>query len=231
MKHSFIMFFCAVFLCSLFLGSCKDSGQAASASTEANFDKDASYALGMNLGGSLRSDSIFPDMDEFFRGLTDSLNGKETRLTMDQAMAALNKAIDDRMAADNADAVQKEIDYLAENSKKEGVKITASGLQYEVLAEGAGSKPVASDTVRVNYEGTFTDGSVFDSSYSRGQPAEFALAGVIPGWTEGMQLMSEGAKYRFYVPSALGYGAAGIPQMIPPYATLVFEVELLSIVK
>jgi FKBP-type peptidyl-prolyl cis-trans isomerase len=126
---------------------------------------------------------------------------------------------------------QAENDFLAENSKKPGINVTGSGLQYEVIREGNGPKPAATDTVRVHYEGTLTDGTVFDSSYSRGEPIEFPLDGVIPGWTEGLQLMGEGAKYRLVIPSDLGYGPQGAGGQIPPYATLIFEVELLNIVQ
>jgi FKBP-type peptidyl-prolyl cis-trans isomerase len=125
---------------------------------------------------------------------------------------------------------QKETGFLAENSKKAGVIITGSGLHYEVLSEGSGPKPAATDTVRVHYHGTFTDGSVFDRSRDRGDPAEFPLNGVIPGWTEGIQLMSVGSSYKFYIPSELGYGPEGAGP-IPPYSPLIFEVELLGIVQ
>ena len=121
------------------------------------------------------------------------------------------------------------MDYLAENAKKDGVAVTASGLQYEVLEEGTGASPAASDTVEVHYEGTLTDGKKFDSSYDRGQTIEFPLNGVIAGWTEGLQLMKEGAKYRFTIPSDLAYGERGAGGVIPGGATLVFVVELVKV--
>ena len=121
------------------------------------------------------------------------------------------------------------MDYLVENAARDGVNVTESGLQYEVLEEGSGASPSASDTVEVHYRGTLVDGTQFDSSYDRGQPIEFPLGGVIPGWTEGVQLMQEGAKYRFVIPSDLAYGPRGIPGTIPGGATLIFDVELLSI--
>ena len=121
------------------------------------------------------------------------------------------------------------MDYLEENAKKDGVTVTASGLQYEVLTEGTGASPTASDKVEVHYEGTLTDGKKFDSSYDRGQTIEFPLNGVIPGWTEGVQLMKEGAKYRFTIPSDLAYGPRGIPGTIPGGATLKFDVELIKV--
>ncbi len=119
--------------------------------------------------------------------------------------------------------------FLAENAKKEGVKTTASGLQYKALKEGTGPKPKATDTVTVNYRGTFIDGKEFDSSYKRNQPATFPLNGVIKGWTEGLQLMPVGSKYMFYIPPALAYGERGYPGAVPPNSVLIFEVELLSI--
>jgi len=121
------------------------------------------------------------------------------------------------------------MDYLADNAKKDGVTVTASGLQYEILEEGTGASPNATDTVEVHYEGTLTDGKKFDSSYDRGQTIEFPLNGVIPGWTEGVQLMKEGGKYRFTIPSDLAYGPRGIPGTIPGGATLVFVVELVKV--
>ncbi len=126
-------------------------------------------------------------------------------------------------------AKEKGEQYLAENAKKETVKTTASGLQYEVLTEGTGKSPSATDTVKVHYRGTLIDGTEFDSSYSRGEPAEFPLNRVIPGWTEGVQLMKEGAKYRFVIPSQLAYGSRGAGPVIGPDETLIFEVELLEV--
>jgi FKBP-type peptidyl-prolyl cis-trans isomerase FklB len=119
---------------------------------------------------------------------------------------------------------------LNKKKKKPGIHITDSGLQYEVRTEGNGPKHTASDTVRVHYEGSLTDGTVFDSSYSRGEPLELSLMGVIRGWTEGLQLMGVGSKYRLYIPSDMGYGPQGAGQQIPPYATLIFEIELLDII-
>lgn len=138
-------------------------------------------------------------------------------------LSALMLAAQPAKAYDTMDA------YLTENAKKDGVTVTASGLQYEVLQEGTGAMPSASDTVEVHYEGTLIDGKKFDSSYDRGKTIEFPLNGVIPGWTEGVQLMKEGAKYRFTIPGDLAYGPRGIPGVIPGGATLLFDVELISI--
>ena len=120
-------------------------------------------------------------------------------------------------------------DYLAENAKKDGVITLPSGLQYQVLKEGNGRKPKATDTVKCHYEGMLVDGTMFDSSIQRGEPAEFPLNGVIAGWTEGLQLMQEGAKYRFFIPYTLGYGERGAGQSIPPFAALIFDVELIEV--
>lgn len=125
--------------------------------------------------------------------------------------------------------MQQPDSFLQENAKKAGVMTTASGLQYRVLTEGTGPRPAASDTVEVHYRGTFTDGKEFDSSYKRGQPLTFALRGVIAGWTEGLQLMTVGSKYELVIPYTLAYGEKGAGGVIPPYATLIFEVELLGI--
>jgi FKBP-type peptidyl-prolyl cis-trans isomerase len=196
----------------------------------ASLDSDASYALGMDLGGGLKQRGIRPDYTAFVQGMKDVMDDKETRFTEDEAGAKIQEALMAAMEKQNEGLRQAEIDFLAENSKKPGLTITASGLQYEVVSEGTGARPDGGDTVRVNYEGTFTDGTVFDSSYTRGQPAEFSLAGVIPGWTEGIQLMREGAVYKFYIPSDLGYGPGGYGS-IPPYAPLIFSVELIAVVQ
>jgi FKBP-type peptidyl-prolyl cis-trans isomerase len=216
----------------LVLAGCKGGGNTDTGadSPEASLDKDASYALGMDVGASLKQSGFNPDYDSFAQGLRDVLDDKETRFSREEAVAKIQEAFTTAMEKQNGDRRQAEIDFLAENSKKPGLTVTGSGLQYEVVTEGTGAKPVAADTVRVNYEGTFTDGTVFDSSYSRGEPAEFPLNGVIPGWTEGIQLMSEGAKYKFYIPSDLGYGPNGYAS-IPPYSPLIFEVELIAVVR
>jgi FKBP-type peptidyl-prolyl cis-trans isomerase len=232
MKYSVKKYLMAL-LCVLALLGCKENGKTgsdSSASSENTLDKDASYALGMNIGSNMKTNSIVPDTDEFLQGFKEALAGGKTRFTGEEAEAKLEQAFTALMEKENEGSRQAEIDFLAENSKKEGIIITGSGLQYEVISEGSGAKPAASDTVRVNYEGTFTDGSVFDSSFVRGEPVEFPLNGVIPGWTEGIQLMSEGANYRFYIPSELAYGPQG-NQRIPPYSPLIFNVELLAMVE
>lgn len=194
-------------------------------------DVDTSYAFGMVIGSDLKQTGLTFNYNAFVRGLKESLEDKETRFTMDDAVLKVQTAFMAAMAKRAEENRQKEQAFLEENSKKPGVTLTSSGLQYEVIIEGSGQKPGGSDMVRVNYKGTLTDGTVFDSSYSRGEPAEFPLDAVIPGWTEGIQLMSEGGFYRLYVPSKLAYGEQGAGSVIPPYATLIFEVELLSILE
>jgi FKBP-type peptidyl-prolyl cis-trans isomerase len=211
-------------------GCTKTEKNADNSGAEDTLDKDASYALGMDVASSFQQTGFKPDYDAFAQGLQDVLEGRETRFAKEEINSMLQEAFTGAMEKRNEGQRQAETDFLAENSKKAGIVITGSGLQYEVITEGTGAKPGQDDTVRVNYEGTFIDGEVFDSSYSRGEPTEFPLNGVIPGWTEGIQLMREGSKYRFFIPSDLGYGPQGAGP-IPPYSPLIFEVELLSIVK
>lgn len=217
-------------LCVCVFPACNKTGSSSS-SPDATYSKDASYALGLNIGTGLKADNIIPDMEAFAQGILDILNDAQPRFSLEEAYQIFNDEYN--MLAEERELVNKqaEIEFLAENSKKPGINITGSGLQYEVITEGNGPKPTAADRVRVHYEGALTDGSVFDSSYSRGEPIEFSLGGVIPGWTEGLQLMSEGSKYRLFIPSDLGYGPQGAGGQIPPYSTLVFEVELLGIIQ
>jgi len=233
MKQKF--FAIVVLIAVLYVSGCKKSNSGSQVQGE-GFGKDASYALGMNIGMSLTADGIIPDLDEFYQGIKDVMEGGKTRFTEDEAIGKLQDAFQvmmQQMEADSLErekeAIQKETDYLAENSKKQGIKITSTGLQYEVINESGGKKPAESDTVKVHYEGRLTDGTVFDSSYARGAPAEFQLNEVIRGWTEGLQLMGEGSRYRLYIPAELGYGSRNAGT-IPPFSTLIFEVELLEII-
>ena len=231
MKYTLSTIAIAIVLCAGFYG-CNAAGKTGSLAIQGeNFGKEGSYALGMSLGTSLKSDNIYPDMEEFIQGMRDILTDSETRYTLQTASQYIQEAYNALSEERDDVSKQAENEFLAENSKKAGINITASGLQYEVISEGDGEKPAYEDTVRVHYEGAPTDGTVFDSSYSRGEPTEFPLSGVIPGWTEGIQLMNVGSKYRFFIPSDLGYGSYGAGQQIPPYATLVFEVELLGVVR
>ena len=230
MKRTILVTFAALFICALSGCNVKGKTETGSALKE-TISKDASYALGMNEGSSLKASNLYPNMDEFIQGMKDVLTDTTPRFSMEEAYQVFNESYNAMMEKQDAESKQTENNFLAENSKKPGVHITGSGLQYEVIQEGSGPKPTAADTVRVHYEGSLTDGTVFDSSYSRGEPLEFPLGGVIPGWTEGLQLMNTGSSYRFYIPSDLGYGPQGAGPQIPPYSTLIFEVELLDIVQ
>lgn len=196
-----------------------------------------SYFIGMQMGKQLEQVKDEVDLDTLVKAVKSSLAGEKLLLTDEQAQQ-IGEAFGQKMQAKQiakmmADAKKNLEDgqkFLAENAKKPGVKTTASGLQYVVITEGKGAKPQASDQVRVHYKGSLLSGKTFDSSYDRGEPATMPLSGVIPGWTEGLQLMPVGSKYKFFIPAALAYGEQG-PPVIGPNATLVFEVELLDIVK
>ncbi len=196
----------------------------------------ASYTIGLNLGKSLKANEIQANIDLIVRGLRDGLGGAQALLTdeeMQTTMQALQQEVGakqeaKRKAAGDKNKAEGEA-YLAKNKEKPGVKTTASGLQYEVISEGTGPMPKATDSVTVNYKGTLIDGTVFDSSYDRKEPVTFVLNQVIPGWTEGVQLMKVGSKYKLYIPSAMGYGDRGAGEKIGPNSPLIFEVELISI--
>jgi len=199
-------------------------------------EEKASYALGVDIGNNVKQFTEIIDRDALIDGLLDVLSEREPRLSPEEVNELVRelfvKAQEEnaRRSIEQAETNMQEGDeFLAENKAKEGVVETASGLQYIVLAQGEGPSPTAADRVAVNYEGKLLDGKVFDSSYERGEPAEFVLSEVITGWTEGVQLMKIGSKYRFFVPSDLAYGKQGAGQNIGPNATLIFEVELISI--
>lgn len=191
-----------------------------------------SYGIGLQLGGQLR-DNPPPgaSLEAVLAGLADAYNGAENRVPAELLNASF-QVIRERMQAEAAakaeQAAQAGRDYLSENAQREGVTVLASGLQYEVLVSGDGAKPSAEDHVRTHYHGTLIDGTVFDSSYERGQPAEFPVGGVIAGWVEALQLMNAGSKWRLHVPSELAYGGQAVGS-IPPHSVLVFDVELLDI--
>jgi len=195
-----------------------------------------SYALGMNLGTNLHKETVDVDPAIVLRGLKDALASGKTLLTEDEARTALtqlqtevrNKQQEKMKVAGEMNK-KEGVEFLAANKSKEGVVILPSGLQYKILTEGTGPKPAASDTVVCNYRGTLISGTEFDSSYKRGQPASFPVNGVIKGWTEALLLMPVGSKWQLFVPSELGYGDRGAGTDIGPGATLIFEVELLSI--
>ena len=191
-----------------------------------------SYALGMVIGQNLKSMGVGADTlntADFATALGAVLSGADTPLSDAEAQQTVAAFLQAREAELSKTAREAGERFLAENAKKEGVVTLPSGLQYTVLHAGNGRKPKATDRVKCHYEGTLIDGTVFDSSYRRGEPATFPLNGVIRGWTEGLQLMEEGAKYRFYIPFGLGYGARGAGNSIPPYATLIFDVELIEV--
>ena len=189
-----------------------------------------SYAIGLGIGQNLLSMGAQGiNVEDFAQAISDVLNRKETAISHNEAREIVNKYFEELEAKMNAENIEKGKAFLAENAKKEGVVTLPSGLQYQVLQEGNGKKPSATDRVKCHYEGTLIDGTLFDSSIKRGQPAVFGLNQVIKGWTEGLQLMGEGAKYRFFIPSQLGYGAQQAGEMIPPHSTLIFDVELIEV--
>ncbi len=197
-----------------------------------------SYAMGIGIGMQLKQmNASEMNIEDFAAAIKDVLAGNELKVSSHQAQQlvqdyfmAQEKKLNEQRAAQGKIAKEVGEKYLAENAKKEGVVTLPSGLQYQVIKEGDGKKPSAKDTVRCHYEGFLIDGTVFDSSVQRGEPAEFGLQQVIAGWTEGLQLMQEGAKYRFFIPYRLGYGESGAAGTIPPYAALIFDVELIKVI-
>jgi FKBP-type peptidyl-prolyl cis-trans isomerase len=205
--------------------------------TELKTQKDkTSYAIGMNMAASVKTNAIDVDVDALVQGIRDSLTNKKMLLTEDEAretLMALQKDLQAKMhekAKVQAEKNKKEgEEFLTKNKGKEGVKTLPDGLQYKVITEGKGKSPLATDTVTVNYRGTLINGTEFDSSYKRGQPATFPVDGVIKGWTEALQLMKEGSKWQLFIPSNLAYGERGAGGSIGPNATLIFEVELIKV--
>ena len=195
-----------------------------------------SYIIGLDIGNNLKRQGAEIDPDTLLRGMKDALSGSKPLLSEDE-IREVTTAFRQEMAQKQAEVTKKLAEknksegeaFLGENKKKEGVKILPSGLQYKVITEGSGRSPKESDTVTVNYKGTFVDGTEFDSSYKRGEPATFPVNGVIKGWTEALPLMKEGAKWQLFIPPSLAYGEAGAGNAIGPNATLIFEVELISI--
>jgi FKBP-type peptidyl-prolyl cis-trans isomerase len=238
----------------LALTACKDDEKAeqktaasmpAAASTGglATQEQKVSYILGMNIGGQFKANSVALDQPSFIEGIKTATDGSEPKLSKEQiqeVMTAFQTEMQKKqqemekkqkreMEAKAAKNKKEGTEFLAENKKKAGVITTASGLQYQVLTEGKGAKPKKTDTVTVNYRGTLLDGTEFDSSYKRNEPATFPLNAVIPGWIEALQLMQVGSKWKVFIPSDLAYGAGGTGGTIGPDATLVFEVELVKI--
>ena len=189
-----------------------------------------SYAIGLGIGQNLLSMGAQGiNVEDFAQAIADVLNGKETAISHNEAREIVNKYFMELEAKMNAENIEKGKAFLEENAKKEGVITLPSGLQYQVITEGNGKKPSATDKFKCHYEGTLIDGTLFDSSIKRGQPAVFGVNQVIKGWVEALQLMSEGSKWRLFIPSELGYGAQQAGEMIPPHSTLIFEVELIEV--
>ncbi len=203
-----------------------------------DFKAKISYTIGLEMAKNFKDNLVDVDIDTFLAGMKDGFAGAKTKLT-DAQMVEIKQQFQEQMMAKQAEIAAKATEkfkkegaeFLAENEKKPGVKKTASGLQYKVLKEGTGPSPKATDTVKAHYKGTLVNGTTFDSSIDRGQPASFPLNRVIAGWTEGLQLMKVGGKTEFYIPYDLAYGTEGRQPKIPPYSALVFEVELLGIEK
>lgn len=193
----------------------------------------ASYAIGLQIGQQLKDSGIKDlDLSALKQGLEDVLTEQQPALSLEILHDALRQVHERAMKEKEKEAekiAQAGVDFLKENLTKEGVESTESGLQYTVLTQGSGKLPTSSDSVRVHYTGRLIDGSVFDSSEQRGQPAEFPVNGVIRGWVEALQLMPVGSKWRLYIPQELAYGSQGAGAAIPPYSTLIFDVELLDI--
>jgi FKBP-type peptidyl-prolyl cis-trans isomerase len=202
----------------------------AAAATSLTTDADRfSYGLGMVIGERVLKQYEEVDYALLIEGMKAQHQSQATLITIEDAGIALAAYAEQKLATQTEANQMKGATYLAENAKKEGVMVTESGLQYSVVTQGDGAKPAATDQVTVHYRGTLIDGTEFDSSYSRGEPATFGLNQVIPGWTEGVQLMNVGSKYLFVVPHELGYGERGAGGAIGPFETLIFEVELIEI--
>lgn len=199
-----------------------------------SLEEKASYGLGLQMGQQLLQNGLEDiQLDALKAGIANGYLAQEPQLPMpeiQQAMAEMNEIMKQRHMAQAKEKAADGETFLAENAKRAEVTVLESGLQYEIITEGeGGDKPSVESTVRTHYHGTFIDGQVFDSSYDRGQPAEFPVNGVIRGWTEALQLMSKGAKWKLYIPYQLAYGEQGAPGAIPPFSALVFDVELLEI--
>jgi FKBP-type peptidyl-prolyl cis-trans isomerase FklB len=224
-----------IFSSALLLVTACDPSQSGGPPSLESDDAKANYSIGYQIGSDFQRQGVPLDPDALTAGIRDAIAGSDAKLS-EQARQESLAAFQTRMQAAQQAGQQAAAEtnlaaakaFLAENAAKEGVMTLPSGLQYKVLTEGTGPKPAAGDTVTVHYRGTLIDGSEFDSSYSRNEPATFPLGRVIKGWTEGLQLMGEGAKWELYIPPDLGYGATGAGDRIPPQSALVFEVELIN---
>ena len=229
-----IIKFVGVVLVTSVLSSCGGQGVSKKA-LKTELDS-VSYAIGMDVAKNVKTNVSEIDSELFIQGYMNYLDSTNILIKEENIQQVLSsyfqKKQEEKMKEQEAEGEKNKagnVKFLEENKSKEGVKVTASGLQYIVLKEGTGAKPTAESQVKVHYHGTLIDGTVFDSSVDRGEPAEFGVNQVIPGWTEGLQLMSVGSKYKFFVPQELGYGARQAGEKIKPYSTLIFEVELLEV--
>jgi FKBP-type peptidyl-prolyl cis-trans isomerase FklB len=210
---------------------------SAAENTQLKTQKDkVSYTIGINIGNNVKQLPMEVDLDILMKGFKDAFSGNKPQLS-EEEMRTVMTAFQKEMASKQAEVMKSQGDknkkegetFLAENKKKDGVKTLASGLQYKVIKEGTGKIPKATDKVSTHYQGTLIDGTEFDSSYKRGEPATFPVNGVIPGWTEALQLMKVGSKWQLFIPSKLAYGEKGAGPKIGPNATLIFTIELLAI--
>ena len=219
-----------IFLSSLILFiACKTEKTNKTANLITELDS-VSYSLGVNIGENIKTQFEDINLDNFEAGIKDVLEKElEPKITDNQAQAIINSYFSKKQQKQSESVIEEGINFLRENGKREGVTTLASGLQYEVIDDGTGPKPTIEDNVTTHYHGTLIDGTVFDSSVDRGEPASFPVGGVIKGWTEALQLMAVGSKWKLYVPYDLAYGERGAGPQIGPYSTLIFEVELISI--
>ncbi|MEK9926783.1 MAG: FKBP-type peptidyl-prolyl cis-trans isomerase [Halieaceae bacterium] len=228
-----------LFMAPLFAGAliaCQEQAKEPAPVTLDTPEKRLSYGIALRMSERMVADGMVMDVDAYALGMRDAFEGAEARLTEEEINAEMmafqekveaeREAAQAQVAEGNAEAGAA---FLAENAQREGIVVTDSGLQYEVVTAGDGASPGPDDQVEVHYRGTLIDGTVFDSSYDRGQTVTFGVTQVIPGWTEALQLMKEGDKYNLYIPSDLAYGAGGAGQVIGPNSTLIFEVELIKI--
>ena len=234
----YLRMLCVVSMFFLVAGCSAEEAKVAPALKLETAMRRMSYTIGVNIGQDFKTQKMDVDADIMLQGLKDSMAGKELKLTDEEMVAEIQKfqqEMQAKMVAEmEAAAAKNKTDgeaFLAENAKKEGVVVTESGLQYKILEPGEGDSPAANDVATVHYRGTLIDGTQFDSSYDRGQPATFPVGGVIAGWTEALQLMKPGAKWQLVIPSSLAYGERGAGQDIGPDATLLFDVELISVEK
>lgn len=226
-----IKFLSIIALAALFTYSCGEKKTSTQGLTKSEIDS-ASYAVGLSLGNFVKQ-ANFGDLNlkEVNKAIADVVNGDSLKFDMNKANEVIQGYVSKRQIAVAAENKEKGAAFLKENGTKDSVVTTASGLQYKIITAGAGVKPAANDTVQVNYKGTLIDGTEFDSSYKRGEPVKFPLNGVLKGWTEGIQFISEGGKIKLYIPSELGYGEQQAGPTVGPNSTLIFEVELLKVSK